>query len=314
MKMLIDIERLEHDGLLPRASLDVLRAYAVRRSGVTAIHILLVFGAIAVAAGIMAQVPGAATGAALGVVFLLPGMLVLHSGREQWSRLGGIAVIIGALMLAPSVALLVDRPFTGSLAAALILGVAAIPARSRFLIALVPFALAAAIGGSTGYWHACYALCLREPLITILAFTLLAAAGWEYAARLREERCRDMAIVFARLCVILVNFGFWIGSLWGDTPGHSWIAPMSQDYIFMAHPAISPLAFTAGWAILLLALAAWGLRQHRRFMVNTAVVFAAIHGYTQWFEYFHLRPDAVILAGIAAIALGLGLWHYNRPA
>jgi hypothetical protein len=67
-----------------------------------------------------------------------------------------------------------------------------------------------------------------------------------------------------------------------------------------------------GWAVVLLAGGAWGALSGRRFLVNTAVVFGGIHFYTQLFEYLGPDPLALIIAGAATIALGLGLWSYNR--
>jgi hypothetical protein len=34
--------------------------------------------------------------------------------------------------------------------------------------------------------------------------------------------CERLAVVFARVSLLLVNFGFWVGSLWADHPGGSW--------------------------------------------------------------------------------------------
>jgi hypothetical protein len=31
-----------------------------------------------------------------------------------------------------------------------------------------------------------------------------------------------LAIIFARVSLILINLGFWIGSLWGDYLGETW--------------------------------------------------------------------------------------------
>jgi iron complex transport system permease protein len=67
-----------------------------------------------------------------------------------------------------------------------------------------------------------------------------------------------------------------------------------------------------GWALALLAAGAWGAKNGRRFMVNTAATFGAIHLYTQWFERLGADPLSVMLAGVATIAIGLGLWRYNR--
>jgi len=73
------------------------------------------------------------------------------------------------------------------------------------------------------------------------------------------------------------------------------------------------------WALALLGVGAWGVRQNRRFVVNVAAVFGAIHFYTQWFERLHATPWSILIAGIITVGFAVGLWKYNsivlnRPA
>ena len=58
------------------------------------------FGAIAVAAGIIALEPAFTTGAALGVVLTGIGLAISFFAAEQWGLLGTATTIIGALLLA----------------------------------------------------------------------------------------------------------------------------------------------------------------------------------------------------------------------
>ena len=165
----------------------------------------------------------------------------------------------------------------------------------------------AAIGGSVGYWHACYEVAIQEPTLTVVLFFALGLAGWQAAKRLAGQ-AQALALAFTRMCVILVNFGFWIGSLWGDTPGHTWRAEASDH----GPPLFSDLAFTLAWAAALLAAGVWGARNGRRFLVNAAATFGGILLYTQWFERLGVDPVSVIFGGALAIAIGMGLWTYNR--
>ena len=126
-------------------------------------------------------------------------------------------MVAGALTLAVAVGALIDSPFGSSLAAAAILLAVAILARSHLLMAVGPLALAAAIGASSGYWEACYTIAVREPTLTIALFSVLGFAAWK-VARLLPGKASELALTFARMSVVLVNFGFWIGSLWGDVP------------------------------------------------------------------------------------------------
>lgn len=311
MKILIDIDELEQDGTVPHALAATLRAHNLRHTGTTAINLLLAFGAIAIAGGLLTLV-GASVGlsAFFGAGFVLLGWLIGKQYADQWSKLASIWMIIGALVLSGSVGWLTHNPFLAPLIAAVILTAVGVLARSALLIALVPFSLAAAIGGSTGYWHACYAITVREPTLTILLFSALALGAWQFA-KLQKGTAQNLSIIFARVCVILVNFGFWIGSLWGDTPGRLWNVA-EKDMFSNASPQIPSLVFVAGWAAALLAVGFWGAREGRKFMVNVAAVFGAIHFYTQWFEVLGANPLSVIVAGVFTVAFALALWRYNR--
>ena len=64
-------------------------------------------------------------------------------------------------------------------------------------------------------------LTVNEPSITIVSFALLAAAAYPISRNVGQVY-EQLAITFARVSLILVNFGFWIGSLWGDYPGETW--------------------------------------------------------------------------------------------
>jgi len=310
MKILIDVDALQATGIIDAALADRLRAYALRDTGSSAINILLALGAVAVAAGMGALVFSPWTLGALGLAFVAAGAMVRGGARGQWALLAKIWIVIGALMLAAGQAALLDRPMEGALIGALILGGIGVYVGSHLLVALTPFLLEAALGGSTGYWHASYEIVVEEPTLTILLFTGLGAGAW-LLARALADPAQGLALTFARICVILVNFGFWIGSLWGDRPGHSW---SNADLPSTGEPTIPALAYVVAWFAALALAALWGARNGRRFLVNVCATFAAIHFYTQWFERFGPDPIAVIAAGVATIAIGLGFWRFNRAA
>ncbi len=307
MKILIDVDDLERKGVLTSELAATLRASAGRDVGSTEINLVLGFGAVAVAAGVLALVQSMQLAAGLGLTFLAGGAFVRVASSRRWSILGSVWMIVGALALSASVAALLNRPLLGSLAAAAILFAVAIPAGSRLLMALAPLALAAAIGGSTGYWRACYEIAVREPTLTIALFSVLAFAAWRVALAV-APRFSELALTFARVSVILVNLGFWVGSLWGDTPGQLWLRPELSEW---SAPQIPSLAFASAWALALLAAGFWGARKGRRFMVNAAATFGAINFYTQWFERLGLEPLTLIGGGLAAIGAGYAVWRYN---
>jgi hypothetical protein len=311
MKILIDIDELEQSGAVTSQLATMLRTHAIRDTGSTAINMLLAFGAIAIAAGLLSLIPSSGFAALFGAGFILLGWLAKKQYAAQWGKLASIWMITGALVLSGSVGIITNQPFITPLIAAAILAFVSVIAESRLLIALVPLALGAAIGGSTGYWHACYEISIKEPTLTIVLFSALAYGAWQLA-KPQTGLYQSLAIVFARMCIILVNFGFWIGSLWGDTPGKIWNEPNTMSYFNHANQQIPEIVFIVGWAVALVFAGAWGAKHGRRFMVNTVAVFGAIHFYTQWFEYIGLHAVSVIVAGVATVAFGLGLWRYNR--
>src|SRR5262249_52080868 len=179
------------------------------------------FCAVAVAAGIIALEPAFTTGAALGVVLVAIGLRISFFAAEQWGLLGTATTIIGALLVAGGVIGFAEADFVGLAFSALLFLALAVAIRSNFLMALVPLTLAGALGSSTGYMHAVYMLTVNEPSITIVFFALLAGAGYLVSQHV-VQAYHEVAIIFARVSLLLVIFGFWMGSLWGDYPGETW--------------------------------------------------------------------------------------------
>ena len=56
----------------------------------------------------------------------------------------------------------------------------------------------------------------------------------------------------------------------------------------------------------------WAARENRRWVVNLAAIFLAIHFYTPWFERLGAKPLTVLLAGLLALCFAVGLWRFNR--
>jgi hypothetical protein len=197
-------------------------------------------------------------------------------------------------------------------------------AQNGLLVVLSAFAVAGALGSSTGYWHASYGLLVRESTVTIVVFGLLGAAASYLSMRVLQEPYARLARLFALLALLWVNFGFWVGSLWGDYPLEAWIAPdvMAPPYRKEAWDAlqtwkanaffISRDVFSVVWALALAGIGAWGAMHGRRGAVNMAATFGGIHFYTQWFERLRATPEMVIAAGVIAVAIAFALWRYNQ--
>jgi hypothetical protein len=194
---------------------------------------------------------------------------------------------------------------------ALVLG--SLAARSSLLAALAVLAMSACLGAHTGYRHASYSLAIFEPTLTVVLFSALALAAFEASKRVAADYER-IAITATRTSIVLVNFGLWIGSLWGD-PLVLLRGMNSKDpAVFLNKTVISADAFCIVWALALLAAGIWGAYVNRRWLVNIATAFGAIHFYTQWFERLGANPVTVLLGGLVMLAIALALWVFNKRA
>jgi hypothetical protein len=316
MKVTLDLTKLVETGKLTSTEAERLKALGAHETGALGINILIGFGVVAVAAGAVALVPTPFTAIIIGIAMFAAGFGLTLKRDEQWDLLAQICIVIGALMFAGGVLVYAS----GSLAAMMIVTAtfagAAILARSSLLMAGAVLALASCFGARTGYWHATYALAIYEPFITIVVFSALAWIAYMVPRNMRSDFER-VALSASRTSVFLVNFGFWIGSLWGDRMF------LIRSLIYNdpkagadtgAHFIISPWFFIVGWAVALVAVGVWGVKANRRWVVNVAAVFGAIHFYTQWFEKLGASPGSFFIGGVLMLVFALGLWRFNKTA
>ena len=306
MKIVLDLAALVAEGKLTVAQAEELQRFAKPQTSLLAINILMTFGVFAIAAGVMALLPAAATAIALGLVLVMTGVGISFGAGPQWSLLGTATTVAGALITAAGVVGQFEAHWIGYAGAAALLLVLAVAIRSGLLSALSVFALSGLLGSSTGYDFATYFLEVKEPTVTIAVFSLLALAAYLIGRQVPADYER-VAFSFARISLVMVNFGFWIGSLWGDYPGHSWRGSAADTSGLL----IPDYVFVVGWAVGLIAVGVWAARVNRQFVVNTAATFGAIHFYTQWFERLGAEPLTIVLAGVLIVGVAIGLWRYN---
>jgi iron complex transport system permease protein len=312
MKITLDISRLVEEGKLTREDADRLTALAAHDTGSLGVNILIGFGVLAITAGAVALVPTPMTAASLGLTLFAAGCMIVLNRVQQWILLGQICLVIGALMFGGGVI----AYGAGSLASMLIVmsafGLAAVAARSSLLMALAVLTASACLGARAGYSHALYSLAIFEPTLTVVLFSALALIAYQISQRLSADYER-LAITAARTSLLLINFGFWIGSLWGDPL----MLMRSMDVkdaslAFTTRTVIPAAAFSILWAVALLGAGIWAVRVNRRWLVNLVAVFAGIHFYTQWFERLGATPLSVLLGGLAMLASAVALWMFNR--
>jgi hypothetical protein len=149
--------------------------------------------------------------------------------------------------------------------------------------------------------------------LTIVLFSALAFVVYRVSHTLPSDYER-VALTAARTSILLINFGFWIGSLWGDPL--MLLRGMNRGGMVarMSDAVIPGYVFSIGWAVVLIAAGVWAAKVNRRWLVNTAAVFGAIHFYTQWFEKLGATPVSVLVGGIVMLGVALALWSFNKRA
>ncbi len=179
-------------------------------------------------------------------------------------------------------------------------------------MALAVLAGSACLGARTGYSHALYSLAIFEPTLTVVLFSTVALIAYQASQRLSADYER-LAITAARTSLLLINFGFWIGSLWGD-PLMLLRSMNTRDtsLTVMTKTVIPATVFSILWAVALLGAGIWAVRVNRRWLVNLVAVFAGIHFYTQWFERLGATPLSVLFGGLVMLAGAFLLWMLNR--
>lgn len=232
-----------------------------------------------------------------------------ESSKHAWgmvSLMGLIAVALGAIGLFPSffseigalfysIYLMLGWQAFCVLIFVLILGTGVFT-RSGFLVGISCFVVLSFLVGTTLYTHVEYIVVIKEPAVTVFVFSLLAIASLLLSKKLSAEYER-LALIFSRTCLILVNMGFWVGSLWGSA------SPLGK---------IPDWGFSIAWAVCLLITLVWGAKAGRLFVVNVAISFGTIHLYTQWFAYFGADPFSLFASGLIAAGLAIAVPRYNR--
>ncbi|RYE10408.1 MAG: hypothetical protein EOP22_05050 [Hyphomicrobiales bacterium] len=297
MKVTLDLTDLVARGEITQAEADRLAKFGARDTGSLGSNILLGFGTVAVALGGGFLVQTAQAVIVIGLILFVLGLGLIVNRQTKWALFAQICITIGALGIVGGVSYLSDGNFYVNLALAAGLAVAAFAAPSALLGALAVLQFSLALGAGTAYWHGGYFTWVEDPALTILALAVLAVALTAIAAQLAAAFER-VAVIMARTAVLIINLAFLVGSLFGDQLP-AWNA------------TIEPWLFSVVWALLLLGVGFWGVRSNRRWVVNAAAIFGAIHFYTQWFEYLGPNPFAILVGGLLLIGFGFALRWLN---
>ena len=306
MKITLDVDRLVGEGKITREESVRLKELALQETGSQGLNLLIGFGVLATTGGALALLRSAPASIALGGALEAAGIALSARYQREWGTLGLILLLVGALTASGGILIYTDGKIEGYVAVTVICAVVGIVARSGMLIAMAVIGLSACLGAATNYYHASYELVIRQPALTVVAFTVLALATYRLALRQAPETER-LAVIASRTSLILVNFGFWVGSLWGDS---LWFRPPSWS--LGSGELIPDWAFAVVWAVALIGTGIWAVRRNRRWVVNTVAVFGAFHFYTQYFERMGASPATLVVGGVIALGFAVGLARYNR--
>jgi iron complex transport system permease protein len=306
MKVTIDIDKLLREGRISREEYAQLQGFAAAETGSLAMNILLGFGVIATAGGTLALLHSAASSIVLGAVLVCGGLVLSREAPKTWGLLSAILLLVGSVLASGGIVYLTDGNAGGFLVVTALLGLAGIWSRSGLLISMATLALSPSVGAATAYGHATYTLIIEQPTLTILLFGLLAYGTYRLSLTM-EPSLQRLALISSRTSILLVNFGFWVGSLWGDSFGRG-----HYSYDANVPGRVPDTAFALAWAAALILTGMWAAGQNRRWVVNTVSVFGAIHLYTQFFERLGATPGSIVIAGLGAIGIAMALLRYNR--
>jgi iron complex transport system permease protein len=294
MKVTLDLTALVAAGKLTTAEADRLKLLAAAETGSLGANIFLAFGTVAVAVGLGTLVPTAQTAIVVGGLLVMLGLFLIIRGAARWQVFAQIVLTIGALGVVGGAWALADGSLVVSLGMAAGLAAAAGAARSGLLAALAVLMLSVALGSGTFYSHASYFFAVDRPVLTIGVLSGLTLLLFLASLKLSAAYER-IAIIGARTAILMINAAFLVGSLFGDS-ALNW--PSS--------------VFTIGWAVVLLVVGGWAVVANRRWVVNVAAVFGAIHFYTQWFEQLGPSPFSVLGGGLLLIGFGAALAWFNK--
>lgn len=308
MKIVLDIDKLLADGQITADEYGRLKGFSHKETGSLAFNILIAFGVIATAGGALALLPSSLTAIFLGTLLAVAGLSLTFKRADEWGLLGSILLLVGSVTAAGGLIALTEGSVIGFLIVTVLCAVAAIFAKSILLSIMATLALSATVGAMTAYGHATYMLAIRQPAVTVGLFTILALATYHLSKRLSPDYER-IAIAFSRTSLFVVNLGFWVGSLWGDS-----LWNQRDNWNFRSEAVIPDWLFVIGWAVGLIATGVWAARANRRWVVNLLSVFGGIHFYTQYFERLGASPGSILVAGLVAIAIAFGIVWYNKSA
>ncbi len=293
MKVTLDLDALVAGGQLSRDEAARLLKLGKADSGDLGINVLLGFGVTAVSLGVLLFLPSPFTAIVLGALLFAGGFWLSLGSAGSAGLVARVVMSVGALLAGVGVFFQAEGWPPILIALVAVYGVAAVAANSGLLAAIAVLTLVPAIG-TVGADLGFEFLGLASPTVTI-GVLAAAALALLIASMNTGPRYERVALIAARTALLLINVGFLVGSIFGD------------DAV-----GIDARLFSVVWAVGLVGIGIWGAIAGRRWVVNVAAAFGAVHFLIQWFWALGANPLSILGGGLIAIAAGAALYAFNR--
>ena len=298
MKVVLNIKELLEEGQIDQVEYDKLLLLSKSQTTSLAFNLLVGLGIVAASIGAIALTPSPYSCFAFGLLVSVVGILIKIKTSDQWAVLSIICLMSGLLMSSAAILWLEEHMFQEityrSISIVIfILGFSSYYLKSSLLAAISVLNLSTLLGSGVGYNFASYFIWVESPLLTIVAFSILAICFYSFSKKVRPDN-EKLLITGSRVSVFLVNLGFWIGSLGGDI----WLE--------------SPYLFSIVWALAIFGIGFWAWKENRVWLINVLGVFGSIHFYTQWFQTLGAQPLSLFLGGVIAIGIAILFKRLNK--
>ena len=297
MKIVLNIKELLEEGQIDQTEYDKLLMLSKRQTTSLAFNLLLGLGIVATSIGAIALAPSPYSCLIFGLIVSVIGLLVKIKANDQWLVLSITCLMSGLLMSSAAIVWFEDYWFQATTyrsisIMALILGLSAYFLKSSLLSALSVLSLSTLLSLGVGYDFASYFIWVEYPLLTIVIFSILSICLYSLSKKVNADN-EKLLITGSRVSVLLVNLGFWIGSIMGDI----WLD--------------SAYFFSITWALAIVGTGFWAWKANRVWLINVLGVFGSIHFYTQWFETFGAQPLSLLMGGVFAVGIAILFKRFN---
>jgi len=298
MKIVLNIKELLEEGQIDQVEYDKLLLLSKRQTTSLTFNLLVGLGIVAASIGAIALMPSPYSCFVFGLLVCAVGIFIKIKASDQWAVLSIICLMSGLLMSSAAIVWLEEHMFHvityRSISIVIfILGFSSYFLKSNLLAAISVLNLSTLLGSGVGYEFASYFIWLEYPLLTIVAFSILAICFYSFSKKVGADN-EKLLITGSRVSIFLVNLGFWIGSLGGDI----WLE--------------SPHFFSIAWALAIFGIGFWAWKENRVWLINVLGVFGSIHFYTQWFQTLGAEPLSLFLGGVIAIGIAILFKRLNK--